>query len=952
MALDLAAASRQDLDTGFSARDVSTLLAGRLTMSPHPEWLLPEKIDWTADPFDDNNWRHQYQMLRWLEPLRRAASLADADAYDMWIRYARNWYQNNPPTNPLSPYAWRDMVDGIRAIQLCTAVPVVARRSPEDLGWLEESIRDHARWLVDEGNLGHSNHAFHQHQALFVCARVLRDQQMTDLAVGRLDALLAAQYDDQGVNAEGAIAYHCLNLLWWQKLLQRLDLEDIERPAAAKRLRLAAEELAHATRPDGTFVTIGDTDNASAARINHPYTRYVTTAGARGEPPIDLLKVYDAGYVFGRSGWGETERDLAEETFFSISFGSSRRVHGHPDGGSLTYTGDTVNWLVDPGKFQYGESAARTHFLSRAAHNVVAIEGRSLRRNATVRLTHKTVAPRHWEFTVDDDSFEDVTLRRRIVYSTAGEYLVVVDTVRAPEDVAAIQRWQLAPGVEADVDRSRLLLRQNDHHATLAFAGTKGELSLVHGRVDPFDGWVSTGWKQKAAATAVTYRKTGTSFRFITVIATGKSAPPDVRALRGGPEKSIFLEVSTQRLTEQIALTPHGVQFPSPVDERWSVSGTAARPSPAQAGASESELSPQARRTVLAAVAAARAAGSDHGRARRQELATELLQIAHDTGVTDDIDLGVRACVTDLRGEIRGKQDPKIIDPHRTALANWDGSTDWFPTFYDMPVVTSQQAGHASARPDRPSIRTTTAGPLLVPFAVDPAPGTTLTVLFHGAIDRAKTRNPMFQRWTLQTSLDVGPTMAFADPTLDLSASLRLGWYLGTEAVDLAPVMADVIADTADALGAKSIVLVGNSGGGFAALHVGAHLPGAAIMAISPQTDLARYTRRLAEDGIRAALGTGDVYDPALDRTRLSVMDRYGARAHFPRVHLVSNVGDEHHTDRHEAPLRDAYLSAGESAQLTVGSHDLGPGHRSVPTALYEQELRELLRTQVPSTGV
>src|SRR5699024_8902695 len=106
-------------------------------------------------------------------------------------------------------------------------------------------------------------------------------------------------------------------------------------------------------------------------------------------------------------------------------------------------------------------------------------------------------------------------------------------------------------------------------------------------------------------------------------------------------------------------------------------------------------------------------------------------------------------------------------------------------------------------------ILTVNCRPLVLPLALSPEPGEVLTVLFHGALDRAKLRLPIFQRWRYQLALRAGPTLAVADPTLDLSGSMRLGWYLGTEAMDLVPRIAGAIQRTARALGVKHIVLVG-----------------------------------------------------------------------------------------------------------------------------------------------
>jgi len=943
MALDFSVAARQAFGTSVSEPAVRKLLSGRLAMRPHPEWTLPPEIDWAADPFQDVNWRSQYHMLRWLDPLRRAAAKGDDAAFSMWLRYVRDWVRSNPRDDPAHEWVWSDMVDGIRAIQLCLAAPLVRDKSPEDLGWLEQTIVDHAEFMADPANLGHSNHAMHQHEALFVCGRTLGDERYTDLAVSRFDRLLAEQYDEQGVNAEGAIAYHYNNYLWYERALKRFDAEGFDRPAAAERHARAPEEIAHATRPDGTFVGIGDTDGGGPKAIGSPLTDYVSSAGSDGKPPSDLLKIYDQGYLFARSGWGETERNYDEETFFSVSFGRSDRVHGHPDGGSLTFSADTVNWIVDPGKFQYGRSIERRHMLSRFSHSLVSIDGRQPEKRATVALVRESVSQRAYDLLFTDDSFPGIELTRRVIYSLNGDYLVVIDHVRTPKEVTARQRWQLGPAVVAAISPHRVELTSGEHRAVLSYAGTATALDQVTGNEEPFDGWVATGWKKKAPATAVTATKSGTSFRFITVIAAGAGRAPSATTVPT-EQPGFCLEVSNGRMTEHIVIRDEDVSFPVDLDSLEQKDdddrlADTASPRPAASGRPP-HLDPSRRREMFDLLTAARDTARDSTAHARRITARDLLAEARARGLDGDVDLGVTAAVTDLRQTIRGRVDPKKVQPHRTALINWDEDPSWKPTFYPMPLVHHGSGLVFDERPQESQILTVNCRPLVLPLALSPEPGEVLTVLFHGALDRAKLRLPIFQRWRYQLALRAGPTLAVADPTLDLSGSMRLGWYLGTEAMDLVPRVAGAIQRTARALGVKHIVLVGSSGGGFAALQVGAFLPRSVVVAMSPQTDLRAYSPRLVNAAIGPAFGNPTLSEVSVEPFRLSAAERFASRAVYPRVELVSNPGDKVHVKHHEAPLRNAYSAARLSRRFGTTEIDLGPGHRSLENDAYGAVMR------------
>ncbi|MGY5765403.1 heparinase II/III domain-containing protein [Brachybacterium sp. DNPG3] len=576
MSLDLRAARRQTLAVGFRAQDVALLKAGRLRMSPHPEWRLPQDPTWQEDPFADRNWCFQFHMLRWLDPLRRAAAQGDDAAYALWLRWIQDWAAKNPHDAPASPWAWTDMSDGIRAQQLCLAAPMVAERSPELLDRLEDLIRVHAEHLADPVHMGRANHALHQQESLFVCGRVLGEERLWELALERMGALLREQYDEQGMNAEGATAYHVNNVLWWEKALSRIDREGLPRPEGAERHLSAPEGIAHATRPDGTLVAIGDTDTVSPTTVDAPATRHATTDGADGTAPTETTRVFDAGYVFARSGWGDAERPFSAQTFFSLRFGPAQRVHGHPDGGSLTYSADGVNWLVDLGKFQYGSGLERNHVASRAAHSLVSIAGRTPRKDAVVELIAHRATATHEEFVLRDDSFTGVELTRRVIWSRAGEHLVVIDDVRADEEVRALQRWQLGPDVEVEGDPGEragslrpVRLSSGGRRALLALGGDVQEVEQVRGRQDSFDGWVSVAWKKVVPATAVTASARGTSLRFVAVIAAGHGAEPEARVLEEhGPESLVpdapaeppRPQVSRWRRLLNALLTPAGAE--------------------------------------------------------------------------------------------------------------------------------------------------------------------------------------------------------------------------------------------------------------------------------------------------------------------------------------------------------------------------------------------------------
>lgn len=314
------------------------------------------------------------------------------------------------------------------------------------------------------------------------------------------------------------------------------------------------------------------------------------------------------------------------------------------------------------------------------------------------------------------------------------------------------------------------------------------------------------------------------------------------------------LEVETGRVTEQMIVHPDHVVFPGAADEGTGASESAAPELPSipqrEKGEKPAYLDAEVRREIFGLVTEARRAAYGASVAERRQSAGVLGEAARARGLDQEADLGVLAAMTDLRQVVRGRIDPAKIQSQRTALQNWSQDAHWRPTHYPLPVQNHGAEFSLPSRPRAAAIHTVDVGPLVLPFALQPDRGDILTVLFQGAVDRAKVRLPIFLRWRYQIELGLGPTLALADPTLDLSGAMRLGWYLGTEHDDLVPHLSTVIRRAADSLGVRHIVLAGSSGGGFAALQVASRLPEAVVVAMSPQTDLRQYSRRLVHSAV------------------------------------------------------------------------------------------------------
>lgn len=938
------AARRQSFGAMFNpnSRDKSladVLLTGKLEMSPHPEWVLPANLTWTEDPFTDRNWRAQLHMLRWMDPLRRRAVAGDREAASAWIRYAKSWVDSNLDAKNSAREAWMDMVDGIRALELCFALPFVSEFDPNSLVWLVPAIEAHAAWLMDGRNLGHSNHALHQHQGLFVCGAVLCNENMMLLAERRMVDLFRSQYDAQGVNAEGAIYYHMANANWWAVARRRLEVERRDVEDSFQLLDSAAIALAHSTKPDGTFVSIGDTDGGNARTIGHPATKWVSTAGADGEPPADTVRLYDAGYFYARSGWGEQERDFRDETFLSLSFGSPKRVHGHRDGLSMTYSSMGHEWITDPGKFQYGTSEMRDYCLSRKAHSLPYIQDWEHDETSVVECVRQDFSSSVYDTTFVDNGYKGIRISRRVIYSVSGEYAVVIDNIDSDEECTAVQNWQCGKGTTAKSTSAGFeLTSPSGGAAAVLFTGTRPESEILTGVESPLAGWVATGWKKREAAPSLRFSKTGKHFRFITLLASGaKGMVPTMETVRHKTRGIVRLRVSTGRVSEQIVISSAQAQ----------VIGFSADAAPVTPGrkSNNSLLNPsdiEARSTIFTEIHDAYRTGwnTDDQQVRLDE-GLRLQKMLTQYELKSGIDLGLAAAVSDLKCLTQKQIANQNNSRERSGLINWNKDAGFRPVTPNLPVVSVVGTDAELPTFTEDTLVSYLLGTMVLPALVSPAPGTTLTVMLHGATDRARTKLPLFQRLRFQKTLNAGPTVCFSDPTLDLSSELRLGWYLGSDQVALADEIVTATRALALSLGCKDVVFQGSSGGGFAALQMGARFPGSHVVALNPQTDVRQYLATFARNAFVASYGDAKIGEKNRFRDRIDVMHALQTLDSRTSITLVMNEGDVFHEKKHAVPLRRA-LRELSSVDIDEVNFDLGPGHKGLSNEQYAEVMKRV----------
>lgn len=516
MDLDLAVCQRQENGWPFEAKGSPTaeakrILAGNLRLAPHPDYALPAEINWLSDPFNQRNWRFQFNSLRWLDPLRREAllggELAEAAARE-WIELTKSWMGSSAFTQVTEA---QDMADGLRAIELTVGLPLIVSRCPDDLAAYVTCLRAHCDRMANPKFWGRGNHALHQMTGLFVAASLLRDHARIRISVNRLEELLAEAFDDEGVSNEAALGYAQANLTWWKTTLGRLAAEGHSIDHDLMRLDKARNVLRNGTTPAGLFERFGDAGKGLKIQADgSAETEYIRSLGARGIAPTELATLYRRGYVFGRSGWGSANRPFSQESFYSVRFGLSRDLHGHSDSTSVTFHSHGVNWLVDPGMIDYSITKQRRYIESPGAHNVVVDSETGL-----LTRVRSTVA--HYAHT---SSYDWIRLRsvvqpslghifRDILYLRGLDVFVVLDSSfgqrRARHYSSFRAMWQFHPESIVEETDAGWIVSNKDQQAKMAFLG-QPRVELIRGSEEPYQGWYSSKWGEVEPACVLAVR--------------------------------------------------------------------------------------------------------------------------------------------------------------------------------------------------------------------------------------------------------------------------------------------------------------------------------------------------------------------------------------------------------------------------------------------------------------
>ena len=526
-------------------------------------------INWKSNPYKDDSWRTWFHSLAWIGSLvdsstRGITKNRDPKAIEAATAIAYDWVRDNKapwPTGPGAGNATHTRVDSLTClraglIQLGKPVPK----------WLDQSLIQHADWLKRNTWKDH-NVGTEQTLAVMGVGCMTGRKDLTTYAVGKFSKDIGRVIDKQGANNEQSTGYARWNWKIWGDVNAAMDTCGVSSPAQRSiknRTALLATFLDHATKPDGYLVQIGDTKR-ERAETGTPAQQWIASNGKVGAPPKERVKVYNAGYALGRSGWGtpagQPGRLPSQESMYAIHYGPVRLGHGHNDHMSFTWNSLGREILGDPGAGQYTNDAWRDFYTGPSGHNQLVIPRMKTSQVTTLAKSRVKAGADYYRLT--DKPLKEATRQRDVLFLSDPDIAITVDSATSTLATSFAQTWHLPAGQNAKLVGGTMtatapkVAGKTTMLSLPAPGATSTRNALVKGSTKPIQGWMWKDHFAKSAAPVVTRTASGKKARIATAfVSSGSRDRVAVTAKQSG--RSIVYTFTVGSRTARVSLAADG----------------------------------------------------------------------------------------------------------------------------------------------------------------------------------------------------------------------------------------------------------------------------------------------------------------------------------------------------------------------------------------------------------
>ncbi len=319
---------------------------------------------------------------------------------------------------------------------------------------------------------------------------------------------------DDGGPAEQSFSYHRFVLdLYWLAIHFLTDNNLHDCSSMRKRVLVGETFLQTIQYKDESLPMIGDSDDGFAVAPGLSPVREVLNATNQ---PLPYKNFPNSGYSLFR---GENGLRIL---FDHGSLGMAPLYnHGHADCLSILISFQHIDFLIDPGTFQYnGNQQLRRYFKSTKAHNTVSVDGfsqakhlssfmwdRSFEVSWEAKIVNKNniiASGKHNGFTLQDIA---VSHCRTLTFNPTGT-LTIEDTFSGSGKHEYTLHFHLHPAVTVSRKNKTILLQREN--ITMSLTINAETINLLHGKNEPLAGWYSRSYGSIEPTTTIQAVKHGT----------------------------------------------------------------------------------------------------------------------------------------------------------------------------------------------------------------------------------------------------------------------------------------------------------------------------------------------------------------------------------------------------------------------------------------------------------
>ncbi|MDP3792913.1 MAG: heparinase II/III family protein [bacterium] len=497
-------------------------------------------LTWEEDPYQDKYWRFVYYSLRQTSHLLYAwVETGDERYYNKLVEIVESFIEKGMEKE----HVWEDYHGvAFRAMTLTNIYKKFEKHdafpSPEFRQKLATAISTHGNFLFDEHHYeANYNHGVTEAAALFLMAINFPDlphsQEWLETGRQRLHKGLVEIVDSDGVLIENSPYYHFYVLeKYWDiyKYSKEFDVKISEQ--FDDRINKMINYATFILQPDLSVPLLGASLEkrinlsgvyAEMARLN-PNFLYVLTRGEMGKIPSKKVISYpDAGQVIMRSGWYKGEK-FGNQTQLTFDIGPYRTNHSDLDALSFSLYGQGVSLMPDAGLYTYENGPYREYFHGSMAHNTVTVDGKSQKEGKPI--LGNFAEGEDWTYqSAQHDLYDGVTHQRAIAL-LGDKFVLIIDNLLSEYQHDYEQVFHLFPDANLEIDGL---------HVT-AFGDSKNKSITIHqliqdgllvshfkGETSPPKGLCSTQYEISVPCSMISYKQTGKSAQYITLLQIGEN---------------------------------------------------------------------------------------------------------------------------------------------------------------------------------------------------------------------------------------------------------------------------------------------------------------------------------------------------------------------------------------------------------------------------------------------